>query len=49
MKIRSEGKIEFGVRVCVKGVMTDEIRMEVIWKFMKLELGSGWDWGWDCG
>lgn len=39
MRIRSEGKAEFGVRVGIRGVMGNEVRMEGKWKLMELELG----------
>lgn len=39
MRIRSEGKIEFGVRVGIRGVMGNEVGMEGKWKLVEIELG----------
>lgn len=55
--MQCEGKVEFGVRIGIKGVMRDEVRIEGIWKLMKLELGFrlgvfGFrylSWGQGCG
>lgn len=39
MRVGSEGGDEFGVRIDIRGIMGNEVRMEGKWELMELELG----------